>query len=93
MKFNFSCTLKQASSFHTSVSAGFAVLHVVVLFLFLVVGAILFAMRTTPLPFGRFVQLGIETHQMVRARASVAKDDLTTLLTHLREVGINGKQK
>ena len=74
-----------------SVAAGLAILHVIVLLLLLVVASVLLAVRATPFSLRGFVQLGVETNEMIRARASVAKDYLTALLTNLFAIGYIGK--
>ena len=67
----------------SSVSAHLAILHMIILFFFLLLFSVLLAIRATPLPLRRFLQLGIETDQVKGLWTSVAKDDLAALLTNL----------
>lgn len=50
---------------------------------FLVLVTLSLAVRAGPAAFGRLLQLGLQAHEMVRARACVAEDNLASLLAHL----------
>lgn len=45
-----------------------------------------YTVGAAPPALGSFLQLGFETHQVIRSGAGVTQYDLTTLLTHLAVV-------
>lgn len=54
--------------------------------LLLVLRAFSLAVRAAPLSLGRILEVWVQTHQMVSARARVAQNDFTTLLTRFTVV-------